>query len=54
MSDDEYFEKLYKKKDEYEAKKKERLERMMSENTFQPKTNNNKQYVVTKDVIERN
>ena len=34
INDEEYFEKLYKKKDEYDAKKKERLERMMSENTF--------------------
>mmetsp|Transcript_43475 Transcript_43475/g.41930 ORF Transcript_43475/g.41930 Transcript_43475/m.41930 type:complete len:130 (+) Transcript_43475:1663-2052(+) len=52
--DDEYYEKLYKKKQEYEAKRKERIERVMNENTFQPKTNKNKHYVVTKDVIERN
>ena len=51
---DEYFEKLYKKKDEYEAKKKERLEKLLENISFQPKTTKNKNYKVTKDVIERN
>mmetsp|Transcript_34601 Transcript_34601/g.25768 ORF Transcript_34601/g.25768 Transcript_34601/m.25768 type:complete len:121 (+) Transcript_34601:858-1220(+) len=49
-----YYEKLYKKRDEYEAKKKQKLERMFSENTFQPRLNKSKQYIVAKDVIERN
>lgn len=52
--DDQLFEKLYKKKDEYDAKKKERMEQQMHENTFQPKTNKNKHYVISNNVIERN
>lgn len=46
--------KLYKKKDEYEAKRQERIKKERNENSFQPKTTKNKNYLVTKDVIERN
>jgi hypothetical protein len=45
---------LYKKKEEYEGKKQEKIEKQLNEITFQPKTNKSKQYKVTKDVIERN
>lgn len=53
-NEDEFFDKLYRKKDEFEAKKKERLARLLDDISFQPKLNKNKNYVVTKDVIERN
>lgn len=38
----EYFDKLYKYKDEFENKRKERLEKMKSELSFMPKTNKTK------------
>ncbi len=46
------FEKLYKKKDEYDSKKKVKLEKLLHEISFQPKTNKNSKYKVEKTVIE--
>jgi len=51
----DYFEKLYKKKDEYEAKKREREQKQtVEEATFRPQTTKSSRYKVQKDVIERN
>jgi len=48
------YEVLYKKKDEYEAKKKEKMDKMNKDITFIPTTNKNKNEKIGKDVIERN
>ena len=49
-----HYERLFKLKDEYDAKKKQKLDKIISDITFQPQTTKNKNYTVQKDVIERN
>ena len=52
--DIEYLDKLHKKKDEYEQKRQDRIQKEIAENSFQPKTTKNKNYQITQNVIERN
>ena len=49
-----HFEKLYKMKDEYEARKKQMAQVLNEEPSFVPSTNRYKNSRIEKDVIERN